>query len=423
MIKINKNILQLKPSATLAINQEVKRLRQQGEEVFHFGFGQSPFKIHRLITTALKEHATNNHYLPSTGLPELKKEISKFLSTHQQLNFDSNSIFIGPGSKELLYQLIYLLDGVFLIPKGSWVSYVPQIKSKGAHYTIVNTKFVNNYKLTAEELESSCNKYPSIQKTVILNSPNNPTGAVYTHTELKELSTVCKKHNVNVLSDEIYSQVNFAEECSPSIAGYYPEKTIVFGGLSKVFSAGGYRLGFAAIPKTMHKIYKPLQSFFSETFSAVSAPVQFAAIEAYQMNADLKNYIVDCTQLLKVISQYVYQYLEGIEVRCTVPQGAFYMLVDFEIYRSKLLPLGIKNAESLCTYLLTNEKIALLPGQDFYFDNKSLTCRLAFVDFDGEKVYNAYKSGATLNADFVENYTPTIYNGLKKIDTFLKKLS
>ena len=422
MLQLNKNITQLKPSATLAINQKVKALRQEGETVYHFGFGQSPFKIHRSITEELKLYVDDNKYLPSAGLPELKESISSFLLNYQGLNFDSDSIFIGPGSKELLFQIIYSLEGMFLIPQGSWVSYLPQIRSKNAEFKIIETEFLNNYKLKATELELSC-KNINMQKTLILNSPNNPTGAVYNKTELEELAQVCKKHNIIVLSDEIYSQINFFAKYAPSIANYYSERTIVFGGLSKVFSAGGYRLGFSAIPKAMKELYQPLQSFFSETFSAVSSPIQYAAIKAYQMDPDLQNYTRTCSNILKEVGRFVFNKLENINIKCTEPQGAFYMIVDFEKFRSKLKTIGIFNAIDLCHYLLQNYKIALLPGQDFYFDESSLTCRLAFVDFDGEVVYDKYKQNDNLiNSSFITTYMPSITDGIDKLETFLSKI-
>ena len=130
MIQINQSILKLKLSATLAINQKVKALRNQNETVFHFGFGQSPFPIHDSIVNELKNNASNNHYLPTVGLETLRQVIAGFLQKHQNVTADSDYIYIGPGSKELLYQTILILEGIFLIPKGSWVSYGPQINSK-----------------------------------------------------------------------------------------------------------------------------------------------------------------------------------------------------------------------------------------------------------------------------------------------------
>lgn len=423
MIQLNKNILQLKPSATLAINQKVQDLRREKQKVYHFGFGQSPFKIHESISKALQKNAGNNHYQPSTGLPVLKHSIASFLEKHQGLTFDESSIFIGPGSKELLYQIIYLLEGMFFIPKGSWVSYLPQIKTKDAAYKILDTQFAHNYKLSADTLEKACTDSPNVQKTLILNSPNNPTGAIYSATELKKLALVCKKYKLIVLSDEIYSQINFEADRSASMAQFYPERTLVFSGLSKVFSAGGYRLGFVAIPKSINEIYAPLKSFFSETFSAVASPVQFAALTAYEMQDELTTYIKTCTAILKEIALYVSKSLENLHIRCTSPQGAFYMLIDFEYYRSTLKLLHINNATELCIYLLNEYKIALLPGQDFYFDEKSLCCRLAFVDFAGDQVYKEYLNhNKSIDLDFIKNNTPNIYWGIQELKSFLSNL-
>ena len=130
-MKINQNIFGLKPSSTLQINEKVKAYRKEGKTIYHFGFGQSPFPIHSDIVNDLQSHAQNNHYLPVDGLENLRLEISRFLAKNQEVNVTKESIFIGPGSKELLYQSILIFEGHFLIPKGSWVSYIPQIKSKG----------------------------------------------------------------------------------------------------------------------------------------------------------------------------------------------------------------------------------------------------------------------------------------------------
>ena len=236
-MKINQNISGLKPSATLLINEKVKELRIKGEEITHFGFGQSPFPIHQSIVEELKNNATNNHYLPVNGLVELRQQVSVFLKNNQGIHRASDLIFIGPGSKELLYQSILLFEGEFLIPKGSWVSYIPQIKSKGGSYSILETTLEDNFKLTASCLEAYLTQHQEQEHILVLNSPNNPTGAVYSDVEYKSLAAVCRKHRVLVFSDEIYSQINFTNEYSPSISKYYSEGTIVFGGLSKVFSA------------------------------------------------------------------------------------------------------------------------------------------------------------------------------------------
>jgi len=423
MIKVNQNIQNLKPSATLAINQKVVALREKGETIFHFGFGQSPFPIHQSIVNALKDNATNNHYLPTIGVDVLRNTIAKFLEKHQGIKAESDFIYIGPGSKELLYQTILILDSTFLIPKGSWVSYGPQINSKNGDYVILETSLKNNFKLTSDTLSAYCEANPNLQKALILNSPNNPTGAVYTDEELEQLAVVCRENDIIVLSDEIYSQINFNEDFSPSISKFYPEKTIVFGGLSKVFSAGGYRLGFMSLPKDLQFLHNTYRSMFSETFSAVSSPIQFAAIEAFKMNDDIKKQIKDCSAILKGVSQYIALKLKEVNIECTEPQGAFYMMIGFNNFKEQINTMGINTSTQLANYLLDNFSVALLPSSDFYFQKEELFFRLAFVDFNGEEVLRAYRNNSSIDANFIKKFCSNIFGGIDKIIKFIKHLS
>ena len=423
MIQINKNILQLKTSATLAVNQKVKKLRSENETVFHFGFGESPFPIHETIVNALKNNAANKHYLQTIGLEALRQGIATYLQKHQNITADSDFIYIGPGSKKLLYQTILILDSVFLIPKGSWVSYGPQINIKNSNYVALETHLEHNFKLTANTLKEYCKANPNQQKTLLLNSPNNPTGSIYTNEELERLAQVCRANDIIVLSDEIYSQINFSEDFSPSISKFYPEKTIVFGGLSKVFSAGGYRLGFMALPKDLQFLHKTFRSLFSETFSAVSSPIQYAAVQAYKMEEDVKKYIKDCATILKGISDYITSKLKDNDIDCTESPGAFYMMIGFNNFKKEINALGIYKGEQLANYLLDNFNVALLPASDFYFKEEELFFRLAFVDFNGEEVLKAYRLNQTIDKKFIINYCPNIYGGVNEIIGFIKQLS
>ncbi|NAY92238.1 aminotransferase class I/II-fold pyridoxal phosphate-dependent enzyme [Muricauda sp. JGD-17] len=422
MIEINTRIQNLKPSATLAINQKVKRLRNQGHIVYNFGFGQSPFTIHQKIVAALIDNADNNDYLPSTGLPELKENISSYLKKYHRVVANPKYIYIGPGSKELLYQTILMLEGVFLIPQGSWVSYLPQVKSKGGKYAILKTPHENNYKVTADILLDYCANNFAGQKNLILNSPNNPTGAVYSAEELKSLSEVCKEHNIIVLSDEIYSLLSFQNGRSSSIGEYYPKKTIVFGGLSKIFSAGGYRLGFMALPQELKFMHENFSSLFSETFSAVASPIQYAACEAFSLKKEVLEQITTNTAILKTIGHYVFNELEGIGVKCTQPQGGFYIMVDFEKYRALFAEKQLFTSKEIANYLLEYGGIALLPGSDFYYNENTLNFRLAYVDFDGKSATKGFSKNHVSDQSFIEQYCPNIYHGLKQLKSILKKM-
>ena len=415
-MKINPNIQELKPSATLAINENVKLLRSQGKSVVHFGFGQSPFPIHPEIVTALKEEAANNNYLPSLGLKQLRESIASYLRKWYELDYAADTIFIGPGSKELLYQTILILEGTFLIPLGSWVSYLPQIKAKGGKFSILPTEASSDYKLDANTLASYCQTNPKEQKTIILNSPNNPTGAVYSAEELAQLATVCREYGVIVFSDEIYSRITFGRPTAPSIASYYPERTFIFSGMSKIFSAGGYRCGFMAIPQGFSHLTSTFQSLFSETFSAVASPVQYAGLAAFHGSEALDAYIVRNAEILSLIGTYVYNELSGAGIQCTKPEGAFYMMVDFSPFKQKLERLELHSSESMANYFLDHLGVALLPGSDFYFPSDTPIFRLAFVDFIGADWPR--QSAVEEGIPSIEKYSPKIVEGVTKLVTF-----
>jgi len=423
MLEINKNISQLKPSVTLQINEKVKELRGKGEKIYHFGFGQSPFSIPKKIVKKLKKHADCNHYLPTAGLTKLRSEIAKFLNEYQNIQTDEKNIFIGPGSKELIYQTILILNGTYLIPKGSWVSYLPQIKANNKEGVILETYLEDNFKLSPKVLESYCKDHPNQNKLLILNTPNNPSGAVYSSEELERLAMICKEHKIIVLSDEIYSQISYHTDAAPSISNYYPEYTIVFGGLSKVFSAGGYRLGFMALPNNLMELDTIYQSLFSETFSAVSAPVQFAAIEAYKYKKSIKKQVDASIRILDLIGNYVYQKLNQAGVDCTKPQGGFYVLVGFDSYKGALQKKQLENSVVLAKYLLEEFNVALLPGIDFYFDPDELVFRLAYVDFNGKKALKkVLKNDVPLDIEFIERFAPNVMKGIQKIVDFVETL-
>ena len=423
MISINKSIDSLKPLATLAINQKVKDLRAENKEVYHFGFGQSPFPIHSRIVKKLIDNADNNHYMPTLGQEVLREKVADYLSKYHKVVSNKANVLIGPGSKELLYQTILILEGAFLIPKGSWVSYGPQIKSKGVHYEILETKFEDNFKLTIETLEAYCERRYEVQKTLILNSPNNPTGAVYTENEIKGLAKVCKKYKVIVLSDEIYSLINFNENISPSLATYYPERTFVFGGLSKIFSAGGYRLGFMKLPTEFIELSNTFRSLFSETFSAVASPIQFAAIEAFSMHTDIQDYINLNNKILRRAAKFVFERLSKVNIDCTVPHGAFYLMIGFNNFRVKIQKkLDINTSKDLANYILDNYQVALLPGSDFYFSEDDLFFRMAFVDFDGKNIIEQANFITFNDSDFIIKNCPNIAKGVDRLMAFVQDL-
>jgi aspartate aminotransferase len=200
---------------------------------------------------------------------------------------------------------------------------------------------------------------------------------------------VCKKYNILVISDEIYGLVNYQHN-HVSIARYYPEGTIVTTGLSKHLSLGGYRLGVALVPVGLTQVLEAMICIASETWSAVSAPVQFAALKAFEKDPILEEYIQTCTRIHCVISEYVRQAIVALGVRYPELHGAFYLYPNFDNFREKLKNRGIESSEQLAGDLIDRFQIAALPGTAFGDEPESLTLRLATCDFDGQTALNYY---------------------------------
>jgi aspartate/methionine/tyrosine aminotransferase len=426
-VRVNSQLANLDESATLVINQRVKDLRAQGHSIVHFGFGQSPFQIHHSIQEALCKNADKKSYLPTKGLPELRETLARFIKKHFGYDYLPENILIGPGSKQLLYQATAVLEGPFILPAPSWVSYGPQAEILGKHILTIQTKKENSYKLTAHELDNICSSIDHRQKILMMNSPNNPTGTVYRKSELQDLASVCREHSVMVLSDEIYAHLSFDGVSPGGMAEFYPEGTLVSGGLSKAFHAGGYRLGFLAAPVGMEEAVRCMAVMSSETYTSVSAPIQYAAIEAFT-NPAVTEYARACGQIHRATSHYLFERFKEMRLSCVEPEGAFYLFPDFEHYRSLLSKAAVRNSKQLSKKLLDTYGVATLPAGAFYCSNEMLACRVATVDYDGARVYEAFERARKLDKDFVlgkdfvEEHCPQLKLGVERIRQFLLDL-
>ncbi len=414
-LELNPHIYQVKESATLAINQLVLAKRQQGFSLSHFGFGESPFAVPELIQQALKDNADQKTYLPTQGLPDLCQAIAHYYQEEFNYNYSADHIFVGPGSKELLFQLFYLLEGTLILPAPSWVSYGPQTDLLNKPTHIVQTRLENNYCLQAEELEQACQELsPQKQKLLIINSPNNPTGCVYPKETLQALAEICRKHQVIVISDEIYAKVDFTKGTHASITHYYPERTIVTGGLSKLFAAGGYRLGVALIPDSMQALAKALRVMISETFSCVSSPIQYAALAAYSNFNALKPYLEQCEQLHRVAGEYLHQRFIEMGLECPPPTGAFYLFPSFEPFKKYFAKRGITQSQQLCEYLVEHAQVAMLPGMHFYRPSNELTVRVSTTDHNGPHALRALQAGLS-KEEIITKHIPNLVYGCDRL--------
>ena len=405
-----KSILKLKQSSTLIINEKCKQLLNQGKKVYQFGFGQSPFPVPEKIVTTLKNNAHRKEYLPIQGLSKLRESISKNLKNKTGINYPKENIVITPGSKEAMLLLHVAFNGEIILSAPSWVSYEPQaiIGRNKVHW--IQTSRENNWFPTAHQLEKKIKSLKKKNLIFILNSPNNPSGTVCKN--LKELATVAKKYNLIILSDEIYTDLTFCNKYE-SISKFYPERTFISGGLSKWCGAGGWRVGFFAVPNSLSELLENIKTLASESYSTVNSPAQFAAVEAYEGNH--KEYKVKTLNILKSVGNYVYNNLKSNKVLINSPQGAFYLMPEF-------LNNKYKTSTELCEKILDETGVAMLPASDFGFGPKRMLTRLCYIDFDGSEFLKATLKMNTIDDRIIEKYAPNVVEGTRKLSNWAKNL-
>ena len=407
---IKDQINQLKPSATLAINEESNRLKKSGKNIYKFGFGQSPFPVPDSIICALKNNANKNTYLPMQGLEELRSVIANYLNKNNNNNFKSDDILIGPGTKELMFLTQIAFQGEVLLPAPSWVSYQPQafIAKNTVHW--IQTTKSSNWFPTAEQLENKIKNIKNKNLLLFLNSPNNPSGTVCNN--LQEIAEVAKKYKLIILSDEIYSQLTFDGQYR-SISNFYPEGTIVSTGLSKWCGAGGWRLGFFAIPDQLKVLKSSLKILSSESFTSVSAPIQYAAIEAYK--GDHSVYLNTVRKILSFAGNYVYENLKSNTINVIKPEGGFYLFPEFTNAK-------FSTSSEMCKDILNKTGVALLSGSDFGLDNNKMVVRLSYTDFDGSNFLKNTLGSKNLDKADLEKYAPNIVEGVIKLKEWSNSL-
>jgi aspartate aminotransferase len=416
---INLNVCGLGPSATLAINEHSAALQQAGREVYRLGLGQSPFPVPEPLKQALQANAHQKDYLPVKGLAALREAVAGYHARVNGIARGGDDVLIGPGSKELMFILQLVFYGDVVMPAPSWVSYSPQASIIGRQVQRIDTCRKNGWRLQAEELEALCLEDPNRPRLLILNYPNNPVGTTYSSNELQALAAVAAAYGVIVLSDEIYGELHF-DSRHDTIARYYPEGTIISSGLSKWAGAGGWRLGTFLFPPELRWLLEAIAVVASETFTTTSAPIQYAAVRAYQGGAEIDDYLARSRRVLKALGPAVAQQLRQAGCSLPKPEGGFYLFPDFSAHAEALQARGIVTSRQLCERLLKDTGVASLPGSDFGRPATELTVRLAYVDFDGGAALRAAGSEVVLDGGFLDSYCPKVMTATQRIVDWLK---
>lgn len=358
---IAETIRSLSPSMTLAMTAQAKKMQAEGIDIASFGAGEPDFDtpdfIKAAAIAALEQGKTK--YTASSGIPELRQAIADKLLLENHLEVTKEQVIVSCGAKQSVFNAIAAVcnpgDEV-LIPAPYWTSYPEMVKSVGAVPVFVDTKFENGWKLTAEDFD---NHMSGRTKMVIINSPNNPTGAVYTREELEAIAEIAVAEDILILSDEIYEKLIYNEKEHISMAALNPrvrDLTITVNGFSKAYSMTGWRLGYLAAPLP---IANAIDNYQSHTTSNPTTFAQYGALAA--ITAD-QGFVSDMRDEFDMRRQYMLQRLRSIgNVRIMEPDGAFYFLVDTS-------PMGIKSI-NLTEKLLSRYQVAAVPGVAFGHDH------------------------------------------------------
>ncbi len=360
----------IKPSPTLTVSALAKKMKAEGHDVINFGVGEPDFNTPDYIKNAAKKAIDENftRYTVAAGIPELRDAIVEKFKNDNDLEYTADQIFVSPGAKasiiHILMAICDLRDEV-LIPSPYWVSYTSQVEMVDGHPILLPTNMSTNFKITARQLDDALSSLGN-PKALILNSPNNPTGSVYSKDELLGIAEVCVKHDIFIISDEIYEKLIYDGEEHVSIASLSPEAkdiTIVINGVSKAYAMTGWRLGYAVGPMEVIKYASRIQS---HTTSNVNSMTQKAAITALTED---DGSIEKMRQQFEKRRNYLVKELNNIpNVKCTLPKGAFYAMPDISYYLQNNNK-NITSSADLCTYILKNYYVAIVPGSAFGVNN------------------------------------------------------
>ena len=396
-MQLSKKAGNISPSITLEITAKANELKSQGVDVVSFGAGEPDFNTpENIIQAAIKAmHDGKTKYTPAGGLLELKKTICNKFKNDNNLEYKPSQITISTGAKQSLantFMAILNPGDEVLIPVPYWVSYPELVKLADGVPVFVETSKENNYKYTVADLESV---RTDKTKAILINSPNNPTGTIYSEDELLEIANFAKEHDLLIVSDEIYEKLIYDGEKHISIASLNEDaynRTVVINGVSKTYAMTGWRLGYAAASEKITKLMTSIQSHMTSNVNTIA---QHATIEA------LNGPVEDLNNMIKEFENrrnFMISKLEKLnEISIIKPSGAFYIMVNVSAYlNTTFKDQTINNSLDFSKVLLEEEKVAVIPGSGFGLDNY---IRLSYAT----------------SMDIIEN-------GIDRISTFLSKI-
>jgi len=392
---LSKKAKQISPSLTLDITAKAKKMKADGIDVIGFGAGEpdfnTPKNIQDAAIKAIQEGKTK--YTASSGIIELKEAIIKKFKNENNLNYIPSQIVVSTGAKQCLanvFQAILNPGDEVLIGVPYWVSYPELVKLADGEPVYVETEEIHEFKLTIGSLNKAVT---SKSKVIVLNSPNNPTGTVYTKEELIEIANFAKTNNLIIISDEIYEKLLYGNNGHISIASLSEDaynRTIVINGVSKAYAMTGWRIGYAAGSTEIVALMTNIQSHSTSNPNSIA---QYASVEA--LNGQQED-VTKMVQQFKYRRDYMVERINSINnLSCMKPEGAFYVMVNISnILNKSYHGQVIKNSMEFSDLLLKSEKVAVIPGIAFGVDN--------FVRLSYATSMENIKNGLDRIARFVE---------------------
>ncbi|MEW9096468.1 MAG: pyridoxal phosphate-dependent aminotransferase [Clostridiaceae bacterium] len=355
----------ISPSMTLAIGEKAKKLTKEGIDIVSFAQGEPDFNTPETIKEAAIKAIEENftRYTPVSGIKELKDAICLKLKNENEIEYSPEEVVVSTGGKQIIYNVLLALccpgDEV-IIPTPCWVSYTEQVKMVGATPVLVETSEANNFEL---EPQAIAEKITSKTKVIILNTPNNPTGAIYGRDVLEEIAELAVKNQIFIIADEIYEKLIYDSEKHVSIASLSPEikeLTVTINGWSKAYAMTGWRLGFGAGPVDVMKAINNLQGHVTGNANSIT---QKAGLYALLYNKDYNSMVAEYDKRRK----YILDRLNSLNgINCNMPKGAFYVFPNVKgLYGKKAGNKIINSAMDVANFLLDEAHVAVVPGEAF----------------------------------------------------------
>jgi aspartate aminotransferase len=375
---------------------------------------------------ALMKNAHKGAYAPVPGIPELRLAISKYNKHYFDMDISPERIYVGPGTKELIFNLLEILHGTVILPTPAWLGYLPQIRLLKKNYHMLPTKA--NKKISPGDLRKLALRLQDRQKILIFNNPHNPTGLLYDKFELEEIAYICREQNITVISDEIYAQLTYDFSKFVSMGKIYPEGTFVTNGLSKSHSAGGYRLGYVIFPQHAVDLRRQFKKILATEYTAVSTPIQHAAVAGFEISREMDIYFDLTRNIHHIMGEYTYNALSKIEgIKLTKPDATFYLLADFNAFANELRKANITTSQKLSESLIVHPyHTAIVGGDSLVLERTDFSARIAYVDYNGTKAIQNYldikPKTSSDKLEFVKNCAPKIVDGIAMISRFFENL-